>query len=69
MSKATENSFKKNDYEILFIDSPEYFVIENARFIQEGKFARFLCFDKNNVYSHTIWHPINRIHRIKTYKS
>lgn len=27
MSKAAKNSQKKADYEILFLDSPEYFVL------------------------------------------
>lgn len=66
MSKAKENSFKKADFEILFIDSPEYFLVSNAKFIQEQAFVRFICFD-GDTFKEDIWFPINRIHRIKRY--
>ena len=31
MEKAKENSMKKADYEIMFIDSPDYFLVSNAK--------------------------------------
>lgn len=69
MSKAKENAFKKSDYEILFKDSAEYFLVPNAKMIQEGAFVRFLCFDDQDKYKETHWYPIANIHRLKVYAS
>jgi hypothetical protein len=66
--EAYEKATRTNDFEILFNDSPEYFIVESARMIQEGKFVRFICFDDNLVFHHDEWYPINKIHRIKRYK-
>jgi len=57
-------------YQILFIDSPEYFTVKYARMIFEANMVRFICFtceDQNYAkYQEDIWFPVNRIHRIKT---
>jgi len=66
-SKAKVNAFKKADYELLFKDSSEYFLVENAKMIQEGLFIRFICFDLDNKFKANEWYPIANIHRIKSY--
>lgn len=57
-------------YQILFIDSPEYFYVKYARMIFEGNMVRFICFNCENQdvakYVEDVWFPILRIHRIKT---
>ena len=68
MKTAAENAFIKNDYEILFKDSPEYFVIFNAKMFQEGDLIRFISFNDSGFIIETHWYPIFNIHRIKTYK-
>lgn len=67
MSKAKENQMKKSDFEILFSDSPDYFLVENAKMIQEDKFVRFICFDENDNLKKDSWYPIINIHRITRY--
>lgn len=67
MSKAAKNSQKKADYEILFLDSPEYFSVVNARMFQEGLFVRFVQFEGHN-YAGDMWFPISNIHRIRRYE-
>lgn len=57
-------------YQILFIDSPEYFIVKYARMIFESNMVRFVCFtcedQQNAIYKEDMWFPVNRIHRIKT---
>jgi hypothetical protein len=55
----------KGDFSILFKDSPEYFIVENARMIFEDKLVRFVCFDEANNFKEDIWYPLNNIFRIK----
>lgn len=59
---------RKHDYEILFKDSPEYFVVRNAKMIVEGSFVRFFCF-VGDTYQESHWYPIQNIHRIKSYQT
>jgi hypothetical protein len=66
MGKAKENAFKKFDYEILFKDSPDYYVVKNAKFLIEGTFVRFICFEGDEI-SHDEYYPTQHIHRIKRY--
>lgn len=61
-----EKKYRTYDFELLFNDSPEYFVIKSARMIQEGYFIRFICFENKKV-EHDEWYPIQKIHRIKRY--
>lgn len=67
MNKAIDNSMRKHDYEILFKDSPEYFVVKNAKMIQEGLMIRFIQFDENDNPVSEESYPIFHIHRIKVY--
>ena len=53
MKIAIEKAFIKNDYELLFKDSSEYFVICNAKMFQEGNLIRFICF--NILLEPCIW--------------
>ena len=55
----------KQDYQILFKDSPEYFTVPNSRMIQEGAFVSFICFDDQDNYKERHWYPLSNIHRIK----
>lgn len=66
--EAYDKATRINDFEILFNDSPEYFLVENARMIQEGKLIRFICFDNDLAFDHDEWYPISKIHRIKRYR-
>ena len=54
----------KHEYQILFKDSPEYFLIHNARMVQEGAFVRFMLFD-GDIWKEDHFYPIANIHRIK----
>lgn len=65
--KATLNANRKHDYEILFKDSPEYFVGKNAKMIQEGLMIRFIQFDENDNLASEESYPIFHIHRTKVY--
>lgn len=56
----------KHDYEISFNDSPEYFLIENAKMIQEKNMVRFICFDGSD-FKEDVWYPMANIYRIKRY--
>lgn len=67
MGKALENRNKKHDYEIMFLDSPEYFVVTNAKMIQEMGFVRFICFDADDNYKEDVWYPYAKIYRVKRY--
>lgn len=67
MSKAKEKQMRKSDFEISFQDSPEYFIVENAKIIQEGNLIRFLCFDENDKFKEDIWYPMINVHRVKRY--
>lgn len=62
--------WRKFDYEILFKDSPEYFMVPSARMIQlNGPFVRFVCFDETGESRlYTEWYPVANIHRIKRYE-
>ena len=62
MSKA----FEKHDYEILFNDSAEYFLVKNCKMVQEGDLIRFICFKGDKLASEE-WYPMSKIHRIKRY--
>ncbi len=66
--KGLGKCFKKNDFEILFRDSSEYFAVENAKMIVEGSFVRFVCFDSKEElakFIHDIYYPVDLIYRIK----
>ena len=65
--RAKENSFKKADFELMFNDSPEYFLVSNAKMFQEQLLVRFVCFDEQNKFKEDVWFPIAKIHRIKRY--
>ena len=65
--KAKENAFMKSDFELTFNDSPEYFLVSNAKMMQEQALVRFICFDENNKFKEDVWFPIAKIHRIKRY--
>lgn len=70
LSTAEKKSTEKFDYEILFKDSAEYFVVKNSKMIQEGAFVRFLSFEDSLPISklrEEQWYPIVNIHRIKRY--
>jgi len=67
MSKAKENQMKKSDYEITFKDSPEYFVVANAKMIFENQMVRFICFDDDSKFKEEHWYPMVSINRIKRY--
>lgn len=54
----------KFDYEILFQDSPEYFVVKNSRMIQEENLVRFVNFEEDR-YIGDEWYPIQHIYRIR----
>jgi hypothetical protein len=62
-TKATE----KSDFELLFVDSPSYFCVYNAKMIFEGPMVRFICFNMKDELKEEQWYPIARIHRIKRY--
>lgn len=66
MSKAKERQLQKHDYEIMFNDSPEYFLVENAKMFTEGAFVRFICFE-GDAYKEEYFYPLMKIHRIKRY--
>ena len=66
--KNEKNYIKNHDYEILFNDSSEYFIVLNAKMIQEGDFVRFICFDDEDNYKCDEWYPLCKIHRVKRYK-
>lgn len=65
-NKAEYNMMKKYDYEIMFKDSPEYFLIKNAKMIQEYSLVRFICFE-GDKYKEEVWYPTQNIYRIKRY--
>jgi len=67
MKTAKENQMKKSDFEISFQDSPEYFLVENAKMIQEGNLLRFVCFDENDNYKEDVWYPMINVYRVKRY--
>lgn len=67
MGKAREKQMLKNDYEITFHDSPDYFLVENAKMIQESTLVRFICFDTDDKFKEDIWFPLINIQRIKRY--
>jgi len=67
MNKARENAFKKSDFEIMFKDSPDYFVIKNCKMIFEYMMVRFICFDENDKWKEEIWYPMESIFKIKRY--
>ena len=66
-NKSIDNAMTKHDYEIMFNDSPEYFVVKNAKMMQEQSFVKFISFDGSDKYKETHWYPISKIHRIKSY--
>jgi len=57
---------KKHDFEVMFNDSPEYFLVKNAKMIFEQGMIRFICFDKDE-FKHNEWYPMSNISRIKRY--
>lgn len=67
MDKAIENRNIKSNYEITFNDSPEYFLIENAKMIFEFNMIRFICFDNENKFKEDHWYPMVNVHRVKRY--
>ena len=67
MSKAKEKQMRKSDFEISFQDSPEYFLVQNAKMIQEGNLLRFICFDENDKFKEDVWFPMINVYRVKRY--
>lgn len=67
MGKAFDNMMKKSDYEITFNDSPEYFLVENAKMIFEKSVVRFICFTEDNEWKEEVWYPLLNVYRIKKY--
>lgn len=67
MSKAFDNMMKKSDYEVSFNDSPEYFLVANAKMIFERSVVRFICFTEEDKWKEEIWYPLSNIYRIKRY--
>ena len=67
MSRALDRRNEKHDYEIMFLDSPEYFVVTNAKMIQEYGMLRFICFNAEDKYKEDIWYPYSKVHRVKRY--
>lgn len=67
MSIAKEKQMRKSDFEVTFQDSPEYFIVENAKMIQEGNLIRFICFDKEDRFKEDLWYPMVNVYRIKRY--
>jgi len=67
MDKAKEKQMQKSNFEITFQDSPEYFLVANAKMIQEGNMVRFLCFNEQGIFKEDIWYPMVNIYRIKRY--
>lgn len=65
--KAKENQMKKSNFELLFRDSSEYFLIENAKMISEAGFVRFICFDEKDNFKKDVWYPLVNIYRITRY--
>lgn len=68
MPKAKENAWKKHDYEIKFVDSPESFVVENCKMIQEAHCFKFICFNNAHEYVKTLWFPYCQIHQVAKYE-
>lgn len=69
MGKAEKKQQQKADFELLFKDSPDYFLVKNAKMLQEGDLIRFICFDDKDKYDCDQWFPLSSIHRIKRYAS
>jgi len=67
MGKALDNRNKKHDYEIMFLHSPEYFVVTNCKMIFENQMLRFICYNEDNSYKEDIWFPYISIYRVKKY--
>lgn len=67
MNKAQENAWKKSNYEITFNDSPEYFLVKNAKMIFEHNMIRFICYDDSNIFKEDVWYPMINVHKIKRY--
>lgn len=66
VSKAKQKQMEKSDFEVLFKNSPDYFVVQNAKLIFEENAARFVCFD-GDVFKEDVWFPYVNVHRIKRY--
>ena len=67
MSKAKDNMMKKSDFEVLFKDSPDYFLVENAKIMFEQGMVRFICFTEADNWKEEVWYPMCNIYRIKRY--
>jgi Zn finger protein HypA/HybF involved in hydrogenase expression len=65
--KAKSNMMKKHNFEIMFNDSPEYFLVERAKMIFEKNMVRFICFDTDNSFKCNEWFPMCNVSRIKGY--
>lgn len=57
----------KQDYEILFRDSNDYFSEKNARLVYLNGVACFFVFDDKDNLKYTAHYPLINIYRIKTY--
>ena len=66
VSRAKQKQMEKSDFEVLFKNSPDYFVVQNAKLIFEESAARFICFD-GDVFKEDVWFPYVNVHRIKRY--
>jgi len=66
MRSPSGTKCNKQNFQILFKDSPEAFWIDNARMIIEGAFVRFIVF-KGEEYSHDEFYPTEHVHRIKRF--
>lgn len=64
--KASRNMMRKSDFELLFTDSPEYFLVRNAKMVFERGMVRFICFD-GDEFSHDEWYPARNVFRIRRY--
>jgi hypothetical protein len=63
-----EKIFRKHKFEIVFRDSSEYFLSDNAKMVQEGKLLRFIEFKEQDgkVLTRSIYYPIANVFRITT---
>lgn len=55
----------KKNYEIIFQDSPETFIIKEARMIVMDNMVMFRCFDANFELVDVHYYPLCNVHRIK----
>jgi len=49
MDTAEKKQKRKSNFEISFNDSPEYFIVKNAKMIMEDPVVRFMVFDGDGL--------------------